>query len=190
MKVSVICIADRPERLPLLVWSLIAQTYDDWELIVLDQSHDERGVDRLIPIVPKPEDVFRIRVVKCDRNGDWGQKAKESAAKDMAQGQVLMFPNDDAYYVPTALESLVKIMQQGADIAVCGWLYDLMGYVAMPPSTMVGHVDVGGFMLRRDLFLRVGWPDKSQTGDAKLIAACIKAGGRVGASSKVLYVKN
>lgn len=190
MKVSVVCIADRPFRLPLLVWSLIAQTYTDWELIVLDQSHDDRGVDCMIPIVPSSDDVFKIRVVKCERYGDWGQAAKEAAAKDMADGELLMFPNDDAYYTPTALSDLVDVINQGADLALCGWLYDQMGYVAMPPSTMVGHVDVGGFMVRRDLFLKVGWPDKSQTGDAKLIAALIRAGGRVGATPRVLYVKN
>lgn len=188
MKVSIICISDRPDRLPLLMWSLIAQTHTDWELIVLDQSHDERGVDRMIQVLPDISNI--IRVVKCDRNGDWGQTAKEQAAKGMATGDVLMFPNDDAYYVPIALAELTRVIESGADIAVCGWLYDQMGYTPMPPSTMVGHVDVGGFMLRRETFLRVGWPDKSQTGDAKLIAACIRAGGRVGATSRVLYVKN
>lgn len=189
MKVSIVCLADRPERLPLLVWSLIAQTHKDWELIVLDQSGDSRGVDCLITAVPDGVNA-KVRVVRCARHGDWGQSAKEKAARDYAAGSVLMFPNDDAYYVPTALAELVRIIETGADIAVCGWLYDLMGYVPMPPSTVVGHVDVGGFMVARNLFLRTGWPDKSQTGDAKLIEAGIRAGGRVGATSRVLYVKN
>lgn len=190
MKISVICLADRPSRLPCLVWSLIAQTHSDWELIILDQSQGDDPVDAMITTLPSPGIAAKIRYVPCEYHGDWGQTVKEEAARELAMGELLMFPNDDAYYVPIALETLQNTICAGADIALCSWLYDGMGYIKMPPSSLEGHVDVGGFMIRRDLFLEVGWPDKSQTGDAKLLAACIAAGGRVGAHNGVLYVKN
>lgn len=189
MKVSIICASDRPERLPLLFWSLVAQTYTDWELIVLDQSGDERGVDRMITVVPA-DTLHKVHIVKCDRLGDWGQTVKEKAALSRASGDVLIFPADDAYYVPTALGEFVRVIEAGADIAICGWLYNIMGYCSMPPSTKVGYVDVGGFMVTRDMFCRAGWADKSQTGDAKFLESCIQAGARVGITHGVLYVKN
>lgn len=189
MKVSVICIADRPERLPLLIWSLVAQTHIDWELIILDQSGSSRSVDYRARELPVEIDA-KIRLVKCDRAGDWGQSAKEKAARDYASGSLLMFPNDDAYYVPTALAKFVEGVEDGADITICGWLYDQMDYQVMPPSTYEGNVDVGGFAITRRLFLQIGWQDKSQIGDAKLLAAAIAAGGRVWMTSRVLYVKN
>lgn len=185
MRVSVVCIADRHDRLPLLYWSLVAQTHRDWELIVLDQSVSG-FVTRWLP----HNGVGKVLVKHVDRIGDWGQTAKEAAANQLHDTDVFMFPNDDAYYVPTALAEMVAVIADGADIAVCGWLYDSMGYTPWPPSTHEGRVDVGGFMVTRSVFQRVGWKDKSQTGDAKLIADCIKAGARLGVCRGTLYVKN
>lgn len=190
MKVSVICVSDRPERLPLLVWSLIAQTHQDWELFVLDQSGaegDEPGVRQYIPWLPGR--VFdRVTFAKVRRVGDWGQTMKEQAAKRLATGDLLMFPADDAYYTPTALAEMVKVVEQGADLALCGWLYDLMGYHPMPPTPAVGHVDVGGFAVRRSVFLEHGWPSKEQTGDGELVVS-LAAKHKVGLIHGVHYVK-
>lgn len=189
MKVTVICIADRPDRLPLLVWSLVAQTHTDWELVIIDQTpKDSTAIDCMIGVLPT-EVVNRIRAIRYRRVGDWGQTAKENAAM-AADGDAFMFPNDDAYYVPTALAEMVKRLELGCDLAICGWLYDFMGYVPMMPSVREGYIDVGGFMVRAKLFKKVGWPNKGQTGDAKLVAALIEAGGVVGTCMGTLYVKN
>lgn len=189
MKVNVICLADRPDRLPLLVWSLIAQTHKNWQLTVIDQSAaNEPQADSLLGALPR-EVGSRIKVIRHKRKGDWGQTAKETSGM-ASTADALMFPNDDAYYVPTALEEMVKRLELGCDIAVCGWLYDIMGYTPMMPSTREGRIDVGGFMVRAKLFRKVGWTDKGQTGDAKLVAALIAAGGVVGTCAGTLYVKN
>lgn len=184
MKVSVVSVADRPERLPLLYWSLVAQTHQAWELLVLDQS-DEGGVERNVGVRDA-----RVRVMRVERRGDWGQSAKEHAAESRATGDAVMFPNDDAYYVPIALAAMVRQLEAGADLVLCGWLYDLMGYVPMPPRPAVGHVDVGGFMVRRTTFLAHGWPSKAQTGDGELVLSLIAAGARVATCPGTLYVKN
>lgn len=191
MKVSIICVADRPERLPLLVWSVIAQTHQDWELFVLDQSESdpyEPGVRRYISVLPDRVS-SKVRVIRVSRVGDWGQTVKEQAAKRYATGDVLMFPADDAYYTPTALSEMVKTIEQGADLALCGWLYDLMGYLPMPPTPAVGHVDVGGFAVKRSIFLDHGWPSKSQTGDGELVVS-LASKHRTGLIPGVHYVKS
>lgn len=186
MTVDVICVADRPERLPLLVWSLAAQTHQDWRLLVLDQSVDG-DVDRYVCAPAHLE--ARITVERVGRVGDWGQTAKEAAASRVA-GDVLLFPADDAYYVPTALASFVTALENG-DLALCGWLYDLFGYAPMPPVPAVGHVDVGGFAVRRDTFLAHGWPVKGQTGDGELVLGLLRDGrARLVTCPGVLYVKN
>lgn len=187
MKVSLVCIADRADRLPGLVWSLVAQTHTDWELIVLDQSADCQ-VGRWVHV---PADFIpKIRYVSVSREGDWGQTAKNAAARELATGDVLMFPNDDAYYVPVALTAMTGMVEHGADLVVCGWLYDQMGYYAMPPSVVEGRVDIGGFMVTREAFDKVEWTDRSQVGDAKLVAALITSGARLCKYDRVLYVKN
>lgn len=191
MKVSVICVADRPERLPLLAWSLAAQSHPDWELVVLDQTEQRQAVRYLedLPLGPLTD---RVTVMRVPRQGDWGQTEKEAAARSpRVTGDVLMFPADDAYYVPIALERLVRALEHGADLALCGWVYDLMGYRPMPPTPAIGHVDVGGFAVRRSTFLAHGWPSKGQTGDGELVVSLASTPGvRVALVPETLYVKN
>lgn len=186
MKVSVICLADRPMRLPLLVWSLMAQTHADWELIVLDQSANGCVMHHVNSLHGES----RIRVQVVPNRGDWGQAEKERAARECAAGDALMFPQDDAYYAPPALELMVAKLHAGSDMALCGWLYDQFGYVPMPPDPRVGRVDVGGFMVRRSTFLAVGWPFRSQTGDGQLVESLVASGARVGTEAGILYVRN
>lgn len=187
MKISVICIADRWEKLPGLYWSLVAQDHKDWELIVLDQSMAEivdQGISQVAMMA------WPVSWHPVDRLGDWGQTAKENTAK-LVDGDVLMFPNDDAYYVPTALSQMVAPIEAGvADIVICGWLYDLFQYKPMAPRLAQGYIDVGGFMIRRETFLKTGWPDKTQTGDFHMLQTAVDAGARVVEISNVLYVKN
>lgn len=191
MKVSVICLADRPTRLPVLFWSLVAQTFEDWELLILDQSADGNVTRHLgehwLEAVASPR---RVDVRRIAQVGDWGQSAKEEAARTWATGDALLFPNDDAYYVPIALDEMVAGLEAGGDLALCGWLYDLFGYQPMAPRPAVGFVDVGGFLVRRGVFLRTGWPVKGQTGDGELVQALVAAGAQVAPVPQVLYVKN
>jgi hypothetical protein len=184
MRVSVLCLADRWDRLPVLVWSLLAQTHQDWELLVLNQS----GADVMRGCHVGDT---RVREFHVPRIGDWGQSAKEQAALAHATGDAFMFPNDDAYYVPIALQRMVEALERGADLALCGWLYDLPGYVPMPPCPAVGHVDVGGFMVRRQAFEAHGWPRKGQTGDGELVVSlAARPGTKVELCPQVLYCKN
>lgn len=191
MTVSIICLADRPARLPLFWWALLAQTYTAWELLILDQTDDAGAtVHSVAAWEMAVARGHRVDVLPVERVGDWGQSAKERAALEWARGDALLFPNDDAYYVPTALEMLVGALRDGHDLALCGWLYDLLGYVPMPADPTVGRVDVGGFLVRRDLFARTGWPNKGQTGDGELVRGFLEAGARVARLPQTLYVKN
>jgi hypothetical protein len=185
VKVSVVCASDRPDSLPLLYWSLVAQTHKDWELLVMDQSYHgnvDVNIDRM-------ED-NRIQYYRGLREGDWGQTIKELAATSVATGDALMFPADDAYYLPTALATMAGYIGQGHKLVICGWLYDKMNYSPMPPHLAQGYIDVGGFMVSTELFRQVGWRDKSQTGDFTLISDLAKAAGSYISHSGVLYVKN
>jgi hypothetical protein len=188
MLVSVICVADRPERLPCLVWSLIAQTHKEWELLVLDQSDDGNVTKHLGSALAASGN--RIATERVARVGDWGQSMKEHYAKSWGCGDALMFPSDDAYYMPPALAEMGAALDYGSDLAVCGWVYDIPGYVPMPPAVTVGRVDVGGFMVRRSVFQRIGWPCKEQTGDGYFVEACVSRGANVAFCPSTLYVKN
>lgn len=192
MKVSVICVADRPERLPLLYWSLVVQTHQDWEFIILDQTGTfEDGVSNNIYSHYHYNNSRVKTFPKVTNHGDWGQTEKERATLDLASGELLMFPADDAYYVPTALATMHDLfVTDMADVVLCAWLYDKMSYRVMPPSTKEGYVDIGGMMVRRSKFLQTGFPDKSQVGDHRMLHAMLNNGALLSVTSDVLYVKN
>lgn len=187
MKISVICVADRPERLPCLYWSLVAQTHKDWEFIILDQSY-EGNITTMFQSMYMNDD--RCQAYAVGNHRDWGQTEKEKAAIEIAKGDVLIFPADDSYYIPVALEKMVRHIESGADVVVCGWLYDILGYRPMPPSIVQGHVDIGGFMMKRRTFLDVGWRDKSQVGDHTLLTDILRNGASMTFENAILYVKN
>jgi len=189
MKVSVICLSDRPDLLPTLVWSLHNQTHKDWELVILDQTPTSDVCQNVNDILVQHKSQVKVRFV--ERIGDWGQAQKVQAAKTVATGDAFMFPNDDSYYMPRALELMSRTLaMREKDLAICAWIYGKYGYGWMPARAKIGYVDVGGFMVTRKTFERVGWQSFTQTGDGEFVEACVEMGARVALIGETLYVQN
>ena len=196
-RVAVVCLSDRPMALPLLLQALALQTMPDFECWVLDQSErpdffedGEPSDPRIWAAVGRMQD-RRFRYKPVQRIGDWGQTVKAWAAGSLARSEWICFPNDDAYYVPGFFERMLDAAdRQGLDLVYCDWIFDKFGYVHYEGKPVVGHIDVGGFLVKRSVLEAVGWQDKSSVGDGKLIEAIVEAGYRHGKASGVLYVKN
>lgn len=189
----------RGDHLRHLLACLRLQTLSDWEALVCDEGErrrvDELGVELSTPAEEAVEDWHRVdedrvRHVDCRPfAGDWHQSARARGAA-LARGEWLGFPPDDAYYCPRYLELMVAAGDaMGWDLVYCDWIYDLAGYQRYEAAPVVGQVDVGGFLVRRALYERVGWPWRDHEGDGRFVVACAAAAphGRVG---HVLYVKN
>jgi len=129
----------------------------------------------------------KIRTIKCKDYNDWGQTAKEKAL-EYAKGEYVMFPNDDAYYVPTALEVMVKGME-GSDMVYCDWLFDNQRYNKVEVQPKVGMIDIGGFMTKTKIVKELGWFNKGNCGDGHLIQAIANKYKHKKVEG-VLYVKN
>ena len=163
-RVSLIVISDRPKALPVLLHALVNQTFEAWEALVLDQT----GTDACLDAASAVGDP-RIRALSVDREGDWGMAAKQ-AAVDVARGELLAFPNDDAYYCPVYLAQMVAMIDTGVELAYCDWVFDKFGYAPYVARPRVGFVDVGGFVVSKRAFLAVGgFADRGQTGDGQLV---------------------
>lgn len=181
---------ERPTQLTLLLAALQVQTMPHWEALVLDENPRKLAA----PVVEYFRDP-RIRYVTCPHGNDWGQTSKFRAAQTKARGQWFMFPNDDAYYVPTALHTFTHTaIGWNLELVYANWLYDQMGYQAWSVKPQTGHIDVGGFMVKRDLFARAvaegWWKTGVQTGDGEFIEKLVSSGAKHGRAPGVLYVKN
>lgn len=184
--VSLVVLSDRPKLLPILLHALRAQTCESWEALVLDQSLD--GDPTIVAAAMQDP---RITAYRVERHGDWGQTAKAGAIP-LTRGLFLGFPNDDAYYAPRYIESLLEAsLRHSWDLVYCDWVFDQHGYRVMEGRPQVGHIDVGGFLVRRSVFERgIEWAFRGQTGDGVLVESIVSAGHAHGKAPGVLYVKN
>lgn len=191
-------LADRPHALRLFLSSLVVQTRHDFEVIVLDQFEAKAGAYCTVADVCDeffgsngggPLQGFATRV-KVPRTGDWGQTAKFEACRDRAHSLCVGFPNDDAYYAPVYVERMLQAIEGGYDIAACDWIFDQQGYLSYTPKPQTGWIDVGGFVVRRQLVVDDGWIDRTHEGDGRLVERLVARGARFAAVRGHYYVKN
>ena len=98
--------------------SILAQTFTDFELILVDDgSKDQSG--QICDEYARMDE--RVRVIHKD-NG--GAADTRNRGVDQAVGNYLMFVDSDDYIAPTMVECLYRnIVSQNADIAACNYLY-------------------------------------------------------------------
>jgi glycosyltransferase involved in cell wall biosynthesis len=95
----VVTTVNRVGELERLLTTLDAQTFKDFEVIVVDQNPD----DRLMPVLQEHKGL-RIRHLRSDRGASRGRNVGLREAK----GQILAFPDDDCWYPNTLLESVTR----------------------------------------------------------------------------------
>ena len=106
----------RPEFLAEAVASVLAQTVDDFECIVVDDASPEP-----VTVVDDP----RVRLIRRDENA--GEPAARNTGMDHARGQYLAFLDDDDLFTPDRLALALDALDR-APVAVC-WRRDLAGGV-------------------------------------------------------------
>lgn len=96
--------------------SVLAQTYTDLEIILVDDGSLDSSGD----ICDEYDLKYRFLRVIHKVNG--GLSDARNAGLDVAQGQYVTFIDGDDYVHPRFVESLMNTIQQtGAQIAVCTW---------------------------------------------------------------------
>ena len=92
----------RTSELERFLASLEAQSYRDFELIVVDQNLD----DRLVPLVRSYEDELAITHIRERRRG--ASRARNIGIEH-AGGDIVTFPDDDCWYPPDLLGRVAQI---------------------------------------------------------------------------------
>ena len=87
----VLATVNRTEPLYLLLNSLAAQTHQDFKLIVIDQNPD----DRVTKILSDYQGRFPIVHVRAEKRG---KAHANNVGLEYADGEVIHFPDDDAWY--------------------------------------------------------------------------------------------
>src|SRR5829696_2800034 len=92
---------ERTDEIQCFLASLYAQTYRDFEVIVVDQNPD----DRLTPVLAPYVDEFPITRLRTDTRG--ASRARNLGLKHIS-GDIVAFPDDDCWYPPGLLAAVAQ----------------------------------------------------------------------------------
>jgi len=103
----------RPELLKLAIESCLAQTFTDFEILIGDDSPDSQS-EEVVRSLPAPQPIRYTR--------NWpsaGQAKNVNRLFESARGHYLVLLHDDDLLLPTALENLIKPLQQDPNTVAC-----------------------------------------------------------------------
>ncbi|KAI5916685.1 glycosyltransferase family 2 protein [Thauera sp. 2A1] len=102
-------------HLPMSFSSVLAQTFDDWELIVVDDGSTDRSYEWL-----KGQRDHRLVVLQQTNQG---VSAARNAGLGLARGEYVTFLDADDTWAPRFLETMLAALaaQPQAALAYCGW---------------------------------------------------------------------
>jgi len=106
---------NRASLLPRAMRSVLEQTYQDLELVVVDDA----STDDTARVVAEIND-YRVRYVCQEKNK--GACAARNRGISMARGEYIAFQDSDDTWLPDKLEKQLRRMEEtGADIVFCGF---------------------------------------------------------------------
>lgn len=106
---------NRPEWLEFAVQSVLTQTYQDFEILILDDNSSDPGqLDVLKRYIGHPKCIVaRSRVAEADRHKRVRYAALANVGLKMARGEYITYLCDDDYYLPHRLEKMVARLDKG-----------------------------------------------------------------------------
>ncbi|SUY45685.1 teichuronic acid biosynthesis glycosyl transferase [Clostridium putrefaciens] len=94
--------------------SVIAQTYENWEIIIVDDCSTDNTAEIVKDYISKD---LRIKYYKLDVNS--GAAVARNKAVDLAQGKYIAFLDSDDVWFPEKLSKQIKFMKQNGYNFTC-----------------------------------------------------------------------
>lgn len=199
-EITIACVAyKRYRNIPVLIHSFLAQTIQNFKLLILHDGYDEEMNVLLMEYKAKYPNHIDY-VFTPTRHNDYGHSLREIGIR-LADTPYLLLTNDDNYYCPIFLEQMLQALQtHQADIVLCDMIHshNNPGGHLQPPYSLLktmpspGSVDIGCFIVKTDLAKRVGFRDKGHDGDATYFADLTQNSPqiRIAKVNQVLFIHN
>jgi glycosyltransferase involved in cell wall biosynthesis len=158
IKFSIIVVSyKKHNELKCLLYSILSQTYQNFEIIVL---HDGIDNDHQIMMSEFLKDDRITYIQTHKRYNDWGMTLRNMGL-DIVTGDFILNTNDDNYYTPNCLQEIYNVLVSNTE---CNFVYfDSIDknfqwqnqhqppYSLFKPFPKVTHIDMGQFLVRKDL---------------------------------------
>lgn len=99
------------------VGSVLCQSFEDYELIVVDDG----STDDTLSVLRKSLEGSGARVLVQQQSRNGGVSAARNCGADLSSGRFLLFLDADDVLTPDALLEHVKVLNDGADVSCAQW---------------------------------------------------------------------
>lgn len=113
----IVPVFNREKFLPDTIESVLAQTYPDWELILIDDGSTDNSLSILHEMAA---DDARIRVIERNRSPK-GAPTCRNIGLEMASGDYVLFFDSDDFMKPNCLKRRVDFMQENQALEFSVW---------------------------------------------------------------------
>jgi glycosyltransferase involved in cell wall biosynthesis len=164
-------IAPAYQYFPVLLGSLLHQTFRDWECILV---HDgpSKDYERWIVAINDP----RIWLACTEaRRGNWGHHLRQLGLDAMcAESEFCCVTNADNYYLPCFCGDMIQAAGD-KDGSYCDMLHSHHKWRLMKSVLACSQIDCGNFVVRSRIAREVGWKSLAFAADWTFIDGCLKA---------------
>lgn len=140
---------------PQIISSLLLQTHQNWELILI---HDGQAPDSVRSVIPEDK---RIQFIETfERIGNWGHKNRQWALDSFDLGDYVVITNADNYYAPTFIEYMLKGFNKShtAVATYCDKIvHSYKAWEILQCKFERGYIDCGSVMVKSDIAKEIGW---------------------------------
>lgn len=102
------------------VASIVAQTYTDWELLIINDCSTDANTDTVLRQVKEIDN--KIQILKTPSNG--GAGIARNVGIRQAKGRYIAFCDSDDWWYPTKLEEQMDFMEKNDYEFICSWYED------------------------------------------------------------------
>lgn len=166
MKITFICPIHN--TFPEIVSSLINQTYENWQLLLIHDGVNTTNLKAFIDFI----DDDRITYIESEeKRGNWGHYYRNWAIEEIDRlspgTDCIVVTNADNYHVPVYCEYMIKPFSDDNVIAsYCSHMtHNYCHWNVMECAIHFGSIDSAAVMIRKEASVSVGWRSMVEASD-------------------------
>lgn len=151
---------ERYEKVQCLIHSLLSQTYQNFEVILIHDGYDAKHEEIIKPYLKDTRFQYRF---SPQRYNNWGMSLRNQGM-EIATGDWIIHTNDDNYYVPIFLQELKNCIDSNPESNFI--YYDCVlshanalnhnkkNYGLLIPKIQYCHIDMGQFATKKEVICK------------------------------------